>query len=141
MLKLTRNRPMNLEKKPFDRKEAFEILLAWLPNGAPMVDAIEAAIKDAQLFNEVVANATPRPEKDKTFKARHKFGEFTPSGYSLYFVTHDGAHFLIAEFRTIQACVTAAIAMNAFLPSSNYPAAAADRVIELPLPPLTETLG
>lgn len=102
--------------KPFDRYEAVGLIPSMLQAGLPPEIAIKAAIKTAQLFQDAVEEATPKPDFSGSFVATEKFGEFVPSGFSLYFCTNDGDRFLVAEFGSYRWAVQAAVCWNQYLP-------------------------
>lgn len=92
------------------RSEALQILLGILQSstGRGELDGkINKAIRIARQFAKTFDATEKRASEGVT-----KFGEFTPSGCSLYFLSFDGSTFLVAEYPTPRRAVDAAIAFN-----------------------------
>jgi hypothetical protein len=110
---------MTQEFKPFDRGEALAILAAMMTRTIPREWAVSEAIKTAQTFYKE-ANRYPETVPFPKVVADRKYGKFAPDDNLLYFVTDDGASVLIGAFSGMRECVSVAIALNSFLPGSNF---------------------
>ncbi len=76
---------------------------------------IELAIHAAKTFHKKIAHHQTDGVVFPKSQPIQKYGEFTPSGYSIYFLTSDGSSFLVAEYSSIPEAVGVAIALNAYL--------------------------
>lgn len=94
------------------RAETLQILIALLQReykGGSFASLVRAAVSIAVEFDKFFIDA-PAESNPKS-----KFGEFCPSGKALYFLTSDGANFLVAEYACPQESVRAAINLNNFV--------------------------
>ena len=109
---------MKETQKPFDRREALQIFCAHLETGLTSHNGLKEAIRDAQDFNEMVKEANPGKRLRESIRADRKYGQFTPNGEDLYFLTNDGVKCLIATFPTIELCTLGCLAMSTYLDSA-----------------------
>lgn len=99
------------------RSEALQILLTLLSreSGGNIDQKIDLAIHISQRFHKkAIASEGDRVTFPDT-SPRESFGEFVPSGYSVYFLSSDGARFLVAEFKTILEAVAVCLSLNSYL--------------------------
>ena len=103
------------------RSEALQVLLTLLQRDSQsrtvgnLDQKIELAIHAAKTFNKKIAHHQTDGVVFPKSQPIQKYGEFTPSGYSVYFLTSDGSSFLVAEYSSISEAVGVAIAFNSFL--------------------------
>ncbi|WP_030006338.1 hypothetical protein [Picosynechococcus sp. NKBG042902] len=103
------------------RSEALQVLLALLQRDSQsrsvgnLDQKIELAIHAAKTFHKKIARHQTDGVVFPKSQPIQKYGEFTPSGYSIYFLTSDGSSFLVAEYASIPEAVGVAIALNAYL--------------------------